>query len=496
MKKYQFVIAALAAALLFTVMFYQKSIGVNLLLFEMLLIPVMIYVNRPVRFNLFTILLLISTICTAFATLIFNTGWSIVVNFILLFALSTALNYQGSRSFFHLSLETVARSFLSQIRIFQKWPQSANNGSSRSMYKWFYVVLLPILILLFFFALYISSSSTFYDKFEPLFQYIAQLNIGLIFFFILGIVVANMLLVKTIPTDIYRDDISSSDNLIRKRKHHLTSFKIDGLLTQNRAGIVLLSLLNVLILFFNCSDISTVWFNFTWDGNMLKEFVHQGTWLLVVSVIISASIALYFFHGNLNFYSKNKSLKILTIIWIVQNLVMTTSVIIRNYWYIHYFGLAYKRIAVLFFLALVVIGLICIIVKIVRVKSSYFLLRVNGLSLLFILVVSSFFNWNVVIGKHNFKHYDRSFIEYRFMAQLDDSSLPYTIKTIDELQEINRVQKKIIPFDISNSCYWDYTEYHERMKERERNFLFDYGKRSILEWNFADFRAYKKLTIN
>lgn len=493
MKKTPFMIAALSAALLFTILFYQKMIGINLLLFEIILIPAMIYFNRPVKFNLFTVLLLISTAITALATFFFHTGWSIIVNFLLLFTLATALNNQGSRSFFHLGMETLVRSFLSQVRIFQKWPENENNGSKRSVHKWFYVILLPILILLFFFVLYVLSNSIFYEKFLPFFEYIAQLNIALILFFILGIIVANFLLAKTVPTNIYQEDIASSDKLIRKRKRHFEPFKMDGLLTQNRAGIVLLSLLNLLILFFNYLDINTIWFNFSWEGNMLKEFVHQGTWLLLISVLISAIIALYFFHGNLNFYSKNKPLKILTLIWIVQNLIMTISVIIRNYHYIHYFGLAYKRIAVLFFLALVIIGLISIIVKIVKVRSSYFLLRINGLSFLAVLVISSLFNWSVVIAKHNFKHYDRSFIEYRFMAQLNNSSLPYTVKTLSELQEIDVMQKKVIPFNTSERGYWDYHHYHTKMQERKTDFLLHYEKISILEWNFADYWAYQKL---
>lgn len=496
MKKNQLIIAAIATALLFTFIFYRKSIGLNLLIFEAVLIPVMILFNRPVKYNLFTVLLLASTIITALATLFFHSVWSIFVNFVLLFMLSTALNYKGSRSFFHLGVETAFRSFLSQIRLFQKWPDSENNTGNRSFHKWFFVIILPVIIFLFFFMLYNLSSSAFYNKFDPFFQYIAEMNIELILFFILGVIVANVLLINTIPTAVYQNDLSSSDILIRKRRHYAISFNNNSLWIQNRAGIVLLSLLNLLILFFNYLDITTIWFNFSWEGNMLKEFVHQGTWILVFSVIISALIALYFFHGNLNFYSKNRPLKILTLIWIAQNLMMTISVIIRNYWYINYFGLAYKRIAVFFFLALVIFGLISIIIKIVKVKNFYFLLRVNGLSLLAVLVISTLFNWGVVIGKYNFTHYDRSFIEYRFLAQLNDSSLPYTIKSYNELQKIDKVQQRIVPFDIGRDGYWSYSQYYIKMRERESDFYIRYKNLSFLEWNFADYLAYRKLTSN
>ncbi len=493
MRKIQFIVFALLTALLFTVLFYKKSIGINLLLFEVILIPVMIYFNRPVKFNFFTVLLLVSTATTAIFTMLISTSWVIFINFILLFALATALNFQGSKSFLHLGIETIIRSFLAQARVFQKGQEDSNTTGGRSMRKLLYFVIFPALIFLFFFVLYVSSSSVFYNRFLPFFEFLGKLNISIILFFILGVIVANVLLAKTVPTSIYQNDISSSDNLIRQRKRHFYPFKKDGLSMQNKAGIVLLSLLNLLILFFNYLDITTIWFNFSWEGDMLKEFVHQGTWVLVFSVIISAAIALYFFHGNLNFYSKNKTLKTLTSAWIFQNLVMTISVIIRNYWYINYFGLAYKRIAVIFFLTLVAIGLISIIFKIIKVKSSYFLLRINGLSLLLVLFVSSLFNWDVIIAKYNFKHCNRSFIEYRFMAQLNDSSLPFTVKSLDELQKIDEIQRKAIPFNIDHTYYWDYNQYYDKMEKRRSNFLRNYKKRSFLEWNLADYRAYEEL---
>jgi hypothetical protein len=264
--------------------------------------------------------------------------------------------------------------------------------------------------------------------------------------------------------------------------------------TQNTAGIVLLFLLNILILCFNYVDITHIWIGFQWNGDFLKEFVHEGTWILLFSVFISAAIALYFFHNNLNFFSKNKLLKRLTVIWIAQNLVMTVSVAIRNLYYINYFGLAYKRIAVLFFLVLVAIGLITIIIKILKVKSSYFLWRINGFALLVVFTVSALFNWDVIITKYNFTHYNRSLIEYQFIYELSDAALPYAVKTMEELAEIKTVQEKTMPYNIISQNYlWDYQKYHEYMNTKKDNFLNTYPSRSILEWNLPDYLAYKKL---
>jgi len=189
-------------------------------------------------------------------------------------------------------------------------------------------------------------------------------------------------------------------------------------------------------------------------------------------------------------------LKHLTVIWIAQNLVMTFSVTIRNLYYINYFGLAYKRIAVLFFLALVAIGLITIIIKILKVKTNYFLWRINGLSLLLVLTVSSLFNWDVIIAKYNFKHYNRSLIEYSFIYELSDATLPYTLKTMEELSDIQAIQKKTMSFDIDSQSYlWSYEKYYKNINNKRDKFLKTYKSRSILEWNLPDYVAYRKLVL-
>jgi hypothetical protein len=310
--------------------------------------------------------------------------------------LGYTLAFQKGRSFPHVAFGTFLRFFSAQFSVFKSHPEDKINSSSSftaKLYKFFFFVIIPGCILLFFFLLYLSSSSIFAQSVQPflnkLGDVLSNINFSLIIFFILGIIVTNPLLMKTKPLFIYEYDLSSNNELTRIRKKQFFTFRITALQTQNKTGIVLLFLLNALILFFNYTDIANIWIGFKWDGTFLKEFVHEGTWMLLFSVFISACIALYFFHNNLNFYSKNKLLKQLTVLWIAQNLIMTISVAIRNFYYINYFGLAYKRIAVLFFLILVAVGLITIIIKIINVKSSYFFMADKWIC--FIDCIHSFF---------------------------------------------------------------------------------------------------------
>lgn len=344
--------------------------------------------------------------------------------------------------------------------------------------------------------MYFNASSKFASTVEPLFNYIGRffenLNITIVLIFILGVIVANVLLRKSKPIGLWDMDISSKDNLERKRIRHFLTFKTTGLKTQNIMGIITLSALNVLILIFNIIDIQSVWF-FEWEGDFLKEFVHQGTWILIFAILCSSLIALFLFKDNLNFYSKNKLIKSLTIAWIAQNIVMAISVIIRNYWYMTYFGLAYKRIAVLFFLILAIIGLITIIIKITKKKTAFYLLKTNSFAAIIVIAISSFVDWNVVIAKYNFNNYEKSFVEYRFMAMLEDSSLPYTIKTKEELKTIDSLQNKALPTITSYSYFWDSEKYFEMMELKKSDFIKRYQTQKPLEWNLSDYITYRKL---
>jgi hypothetical protein len=89
MKKTNLIILLLITSVLFVILFYQKSIGINLFLFEAVLIPVMIFVNRPIKFNLLTSSILLATGLTAVFAVIANTAWGIFINFVLLFCLGS-----------------------------------------------------------------------------------------------------------------------------------------------------------------------------------------------------------------------------------------------------------------------------------------------------------------------------------------------------------------------------------------------------------------------
>lgn len=496
-------IISLISSLIFALLFYKNQIGLNLLLFNFISLGFLFYVHKPKKLQFLTILVLVAVILSSIMVVTINSSWSIFINILMLLCFSSLIAFKKMRSFINSFGESFTRVFSSQFSIFLPWHKktniSPNNKASvfaeLTFTKLIKIIILPLLIVILFIILYSNASSLFYEKFSFLINFISEIlnriQYDIVLIILLGYVISNILYMKTKPTFFYYFDRKATTKLDETKFTAALSSNNTDIRTLYLSGIILLFLLNLLIFYFNLLDISNIWLNFKWDGSFLKEFVHEGTWILVFCIILSSAIALYFFKSTLNFYKNNKFLKTLTILWLFQNIIMCISVGIRNYWYIQYFGLAYKRIAILFFLLLTIIGIVSIIIKILNKKSSFYLWQLNGISLVLILTISTCFNWDLIIAKHNFKHYDRSLIDYYFMSKLSDSTLPIIYKTHAELEEINKVQEASLPFDIHLPYLWDIYAYQSKVSTRYNNFINEYPDRNFLEWNYADYKAYK-----
>ena len=109
-------------------------------------------------------------------------------------------------------------------------------------------------------------------------------------------------------------------------------------------------------------------------------------------------------------------------------------------YYVQYFGLAYKRIGVVFFLVLCLVVLVTLVLKIYKVKSLFYVLRINALAVYITLVGICIFNWDVIIAKYNFGHYQTAFIHLPYMSSLSDKVLPYLQVSEAMIEEIEDKQ--------------------------------------------------------
>ena len=264
-----------------------------------------------------------------------------------------------------------------------------------------------------------------------------------------------------------------------------------ALRNENKTGIISLFLLNVLLLLVNYLDVAYVWFGFTYNNQInLAAYVHEGTGLLIFSIVLAMAILLFFFRGNLNFYKKNNWLRFGAYAWLLQNMVLVVSVLLRDYYYILHMGLAYKRIGVLVFLLLVLFGLLTVFIKIKQIKTTYFLLRVNAWFVIIIMVVASCLHWDETIASYNLARKNTIPLDIKFLLSLSDKTLPLIEANKDVLDK-NIVTP--IAVDVLDTVLPALTQ-KEVFEKRKVEFIKTQAGYNWLSWNYADQYVIKLLS--
>ncbi len=240
---------------------------------------------------------------------------------------------------------------------------------------------------------------------------------------ILGTIIGTWTLFRVKPAWLARTDATAPVDLTRKRRRRPRFFRTLALRREYTTALLAVGAINVLTLLQNGLDFYHVWIAFDPTSLNLTQFVHEGTYVLILSILLAMGIMFYFFRGNLNFLQQNHWLRTLTYVWIGQNLFMVLSVALRNYHYITESGLAYKRIGVFFFLALTAFGLITLALKIRRRKTVWQVVRVNGWATYAVLILLSAFNWDGLITRYNLT-YTPDKLDVQFLMDMSDKTLP------------------------------------------------------------------------
>lgn len=490
-------LSVFSAAVLFVFLFHRQAVGLNLMFFEITLLSWLAATGQFRLTGKYAYTAGIGVIITSAAVVTTYSTFSLVANFLTLFVFVGLIIYPEAKSLlnsFWLSFFNLVPSQFSFLRTILKI-RFKKQSLGNYVYQW-RIFLIPAFIVTVFILIYQASNPVFDDMVSRAGIFLNDIFIDLfrnfdtliIFTFTLGLIISNFILFRKREERIIKSDANSDEQLYRgknkKRKAGL------GLKREHKAAIFLLTILNLLLLVINVIDVNWVWFNFSWNGQYLKQFVHEGTYLLILSIFISIGLVLYFFRNNLNFFSRNKLLKYLCYAWLVQNAVLTVSVAIRNFRYIDFFSLAYKRIWVLIFLALVLYGLYTVLVKVKYRKSAFYLFKSNTYAIIVVLIFFSVFDWDNIIAKYNFKHSDRAFLHLDYLATLSDQALPYLDKPLDELVKTDKIQKEKFRFE---EKYMSPQEYHTIIERRKESFKEKWEAKRFLSWNLPEYLAYKKL---
>ena len=297
---------------------------------------------------------------------------------------------------------------------------------------------IPVIIIVIFLKLYQTADKSFYEWTK--FINLDWISWGFIFsFFILTLLLYGFFYFEN-NNEISEIESDYGNEVTLTYSDRLQKFF--GLDNEYKIALSLVISLNLLLLLYNALDAKFLLFDMhspTRD-NTLSELVHQGIYALIASIILVIVIISVLFRGQLNF-KNSKYLTMLVLIWLVQNGILIASALYKNYAYVDMWGLTYKRIGVFLYLALALIGIFFTIVKLIKVKSFWYLFRSTSLAFAFCLSLMLTFNWNRLIASYNTTYIPVDRIDFEYLYFLG----PDTYSTIlKHHSEYNKVPQSII----------------------------------------------------
>jgi hypothetical protein len=478
--------------ILFQALFYQHGMGLNTLVFTLSVITLLFLFQKKPQTPI-SILLLAGFCVATLGVIIGHTHYSLVIYWIAFFLYIAAIVFPALK-YVHYAPKVVLSASLQLTGVlFSLSPKQHNKGR---LGAWLKFVFIPIVLFFTLLVLYAGSNTFFNKSIASIFQYIAELfetfSFGRILFALFGIGIGGYFLIEELSEQLLNKHEQAHTALVRTKN---TNRKIKGLsrllLRKQQVAIVFFVLINLMALGLNILDIKHLWLNFSWDGGYLRDMVREGTFMLIVAILISMGITLYYLNSNLVFMKNHRLFQTLITIWLAQNMLMVISVVFRNSYYIQYFGLAYKRIFVYFFLAACVVGLVSIIYKSITYKSATYLFAVNSLSVYLICITAACFNWDAIIARYNFSHYKTSFVHYEFLATLNNAALPYLPTDTTLLNQID--DKQLRRFSFSSRGAYEKINFSEAIEKRKLYFTQAWDEYSWLDWNLPEAKAYKIL---
>ncbi len=502
-----------AGAIVFNIIFWNEKVAINSIVFDAFILGIIFYLYPRSTKNSTSQWLLASHLITA-AMVVFQNTIISKIGFSITLLLFIAFTEYAHRSVWYASGSILLNyifavpDFINGLRTF-----NSKNVKLSGWSRPFRILLIPFLLFIIFSIIYLFANTvlsniageivvSIQNWFKHFFDWFSLKRFE---FFLLGIFIVAGLILKSMQSYFSVEDLKRFDDLSRK-KDNLKKFKqsffadvlsiiigkrstgVLALKNEFTIGCISLMLLNLLLLLINIIDIKYLWLGFTFKADInLSTYVHEGAGLLILSIVLAMFVLLFFFRANLNFYRKNKWLRYGAYLWILQNLFLVMSVVMRNYYYIAHYGLAYKRIGLLFFLAMVLSGLITVFFKIYNVKTTYYLLRVNAWVGIILLVFASTIHWDEMIAKYNLARKSSISLDVQFLLSLSDKTLPILEKN-----------KDVFDKDISagNKMYYegDYYNALEVFEYRKKDFFTRQKQYSWLSWNVADAYVKKELT--
>ncbi len=517
----------LAGDWLYFNLFYKDAAGINLFLWALFLIsgaavfqPAFLSTRLGRISALYTLFACSMVVCT-------HTTFSIVIALLSFAVLAGAISAPNLNNVMNAAAVGLKAHVVAPARVVREGFQHILSTNTRTPLRLALMLVIPVSVVILFMLMFHIANPVFAGivdgslthMLRALEQVLAYVSIPSLLCIAVGIKLAGACLYTYTDMHLQVNEAAQSDFVSRirqrlkiKRKGYGASRNtatFHGLRTESRIALMLLLGVNVLLLTVNCIDFFWLWVGFhPLPGQNLSQLVHEGTYVLIYSILLSMGIMLVIFRGKQHFHSQNKFLKLGCYAWLVQNLFLAASVAMRNYHYISMHGLAYKRIGVLVFLALVGFGLFTLALKIQQRRSLYYLLRTNAFAVYTALVLLTGFDWDRTITNYNLTHRPDGNIDAAYLMQMSDETLPLLWQHRERLILEYTTNNYLAPYSPSGRCQQTAltnpqntsTEQNTRcyvlstLEDRIHDYLARERSQSWRAFNLPDWQAVQYLT--
>lgn len=431
----------------YTLLFWKAQMGLNTLLFSGFLLLVVWLMHPEFRRAPRIWIAMLGVVLSATVVVWQHSGLAQVTHVVSVFLLLGFAQARELRFLGFALLLALGSLFSMPITWWRRWERQYE-ATLRGINTWVYLTLLPLALLTVFFGIYYHANA----------EFARLVNLGLallpqispwksIALFVQGLLLLSVLILPSVWTSEFRaQEQQYSLQKVRKRLKLKIFISTLALRRYYYSAVMSFGLLNALLLVVNLTDIKEVWLNhYHYSAAELSAFVHQGTYLLIAALALAMGVIAFFFGGNLHFLKNNQSLKYLAYAWIVQNSILALSVAWRNYHYIVEYGLAYKRLGVLWFLILVIGGLYSLYVMIQKRRSLYYLWVINAWILYASLLGNSLVNWDILITRYNLNQAQHETIDAAFLLrEVSDKNLPLLLNEHNLLLNRSNIDPNLV----------------------------------------------------
>ncbi|WP_263601553.1 DUF4153 domain-containing protein [Chryseobacterium sp. PET-29] len=389
--------------LLFVIVFYDQNVGLNLGIIGIIYAVLTFFKTPKTNRTPTFIFLFITSVLSSIAFAWYG-------DFPSFLAVATSLLLLGYRSrnrrmkILLLVPVFVTNCFTEFFRIlnFDGWLPKRN--VSGLWQKTLAFVIIPLILISVFFGIYSAGS----DHFAGLFTNI-ELDINfwqLLAMIVLGFFIAFNYWNFAVERFIYKSNRLLDNNFGEKDKIQKATYSFLDLDAERMSGVISLFALNILLVFFIVTYNYEQFYEFTKTPVKLSEETHERVNAVIISIIMSILVIMFYFKSSFNFDPKAGLMKILAKIWIFLNAVLVISAMLKNSEYIMNYGFTYKRLGVYAFLILALIGLFTTFIKIQKQKRNIFLFNTMAWYIYGVILVCSYINWGGIITSENMKRKD------------------------------------------------------------------------------------------